>query len=144
MIEFTGDMAGDEIVGKFTQGGGTIPLTLKKGDYITPAYSLNLSKEAMDQLLGSWSGKLETPGGSLTVVFRFEMNETGEFVGFTDSPDQGGFGIPITGTTYEAGNVTIEVSSLQAGYKGEITGNEMDGEFTQRGMSFPLALIKGE
>ena len=96
-----------------------------------------------EKLLGPWSGKLVTPNGSLTVVFRFETNEAGEFLGFTDSPDQGGYGIPVSSTGIEDGEVTIKVSRLQARYKGKIAGDEMVGEFTQMGRSFPLTLRKG-
>lgn len=101
-------------------------------------------KDEKEKLLGSWIGQLETPDNSLTVVFRFEMNKDGEFVGFTDSPDQGGFGIPVTETAIEEGTVDIKVSSLQAEYKGKMAGDEIVGEFTQGGMSFPLTLRKGE
>jgi len=97
-----------------------------------------------DKLLGSWVGAVETPGGSLTVVFRFEKNENGEIVGFGDSPDQGGFGIPVTGIDVENDAVTIEVSSLQAEYKGKMAGDKIVGELTQRGMPMPLTLKKGE
>lgn len=101
-------------------------------------------KDEKEKLLGSWNGQLETPVNSLTVVFRFEMTKDGEFLGFTDSPDQGGFGIPVTGTEIEGGTVDIKVSSLQAEYKGKMSGDEIVGEFTQSGVSFPLTLRKGE
>ena len=101
-------------------------------------------KDEKEKLLGSWNGQLETPANSLTVVFRFEKIKGGEFVGFTDSPDQGGYGIPVTETEMKDGTVDIKVSSLQAEYKGKMAGDEIVGEFTQRGMSFPLTLKKGE
>ena len=101
-------------------------------------------KDEKEKLLGSWNGQLETPANSLTVVFRFEKIKGGEFVGFTDSPDQGGYGIPVTETEMKDGTVDIKVSSLQAEYKGKMADDEIVGKFTQRGMSFPLTLKKGE
>ena len=97
-----------------------------------------------EKLLGSWSGPLVTPNGTLTVVFRFETNETGEFIGFADSPDQRAYGTPISGTEIEESLVTIKISRLHASFKGKIAGDEMVGKFTQMGRTLPLTLKKGK
>ena len=97
-----------------------------------------------EKLLGSWIGELKTLGPTLTVVFRFEKTKDGEFAGFHDSPDQGGYGIPVNKTEMKDGTVNIKVSKLQASYKGKMEGDKIVGKFSQIGGSFPLTLKKGK
>jgi hypothetical protein len=87
---FDGVFKNGKIDGKWKQEGTSFPLIL------SPYEKPTLSKKDKDTLLGAWNGKLTIPGGSLTVVLRFEMTEKGDFAGFLDSPDQGGYGIPVT------------------------------------------------
>lgn len=102
------------------------------------------STDEQEKLLGSWNGQLKTPNGSLTVVLRFQKTKDGKFVGFTDSPDQGGYGIPVSSTEVVDSTVTIKVSRLQARYEGKMANDEMVGKFTQMGKSYPLTLKKGK
>ena len=136
--EFKGKITGDEIVGELKQGPEPIPATLKKGEYIAPVYSLNLSKEAMDQLLGKWQGKL----GPLTMIFRFEKTDSGDFVGFLDVPEQGVKGMPITAATFADGQLTIKEKMANAEYSGQLSGNSLVGEWKQGGRGNPLTLTK--
>ena len=143
-VEYKGKMTGDEIVGEFNQRGQTIPLTLEKGEYKPKTISLTLPEEDKKKLLGPWHGQLEFPGRSLTAVYRFEMTEGGEFVGFAASPDQGPSETPVTDIAVEGDTVIIKVSGLQVEFKGKMTGDEIVGEFKQRGQALPLILKKGE
>jgi hypothetical protein len=127
-----------KIDGSWKQEGTSLPLALSP--YVKPV----LAKKDMDKLMGSWNGKLTFPGGSLTIVFRFERTEKGEFVGFLDSPDQGGFGIPVTDMEMSEGTLTLKISSIRGEYKGKISDNEIVGEFSQLGNPLPLNLKKGE
>ena len=127
-----------KIEGSWTQEGSSMPLDLVP--YVKPT----LSAEDKEKLLGSWNGKLEFPGGSLTIVYRFEMGDGGEFKGFLDSPDQGGFGIPVSDMEMEDGTLTVTVSRLRAEYKGKIAGDEIVGEFKQGPQLIPLTLKRGE
>ncbi|MGD9162214.1 MAG: hypothetical protein PVG39_27640 [Desulfobacteraceae bacterium] len=111
---------------------------------LIPYKKFILSKKDKDILLGSWNGLLEIPGSSLTVVFRFKMTEDGEFVGFLDSPDQGGFNIPVPGIEMEDDTVTIKVGNLHAEFKGKITGDAIVGELKQGPQPLPLTIKKGE
>ena len=137
-VEYKGKMAGDEIIGEFTQRGMSFPLNLRKGEYKAPVNSLSLPKSTMDQLLGEWHGKL----GPLRLVFRFEKKENGDFVGFIDSPDQGAKGIPITQAALSDGRLEIKVKAVGGEFSGQLSGNSLDGEWTQMGRSNPLTLTK--
>ena len=136
--EFNGELAGDEMVGEWIQRGNSRPLTLKKGEYIAPVYSLDLSKEAMDQLLGKWQGKL----GPLTLVFRFEKTDKGEFVGFIDSPNQGTKGTPIKEAALSDGQIELKFPTVGGEYTGQLTGDSLVGEWKQGERSNPLTLTK--
>ena len=127
-----------KIDGAWKQEGTSLPLALSP--YVKPV----LSKKDMDKLMGSWNGKLTIPGGSLTIVFRFERTEKGEFVGFLDSPDQGGFGIPVTDMEMSEGTLTLKISNIRGEYKGKLSDNEIVGEFSQLGNPLPLNLKRGE
>jgi len=139
--EFKGTMSGDEIVGEFKQRGQQTPVTLKKGPLV---YNLNLAEDDMEKLLGEWNGPLTIPTGSLTVVFRFEKTKEGNFVAFHDSPDQGGKDLPVTEAAFSDGKITLKMKGNNAEFNGKLTGDEMVGEWTQRGQSLPLTLKKGE
>lgn len=136
--KYKGKLTGNEMVGEFKQGPQTFPATLKKGEYKATVNNLSLPDDTKELLLGKWSGKL----GPLTVLFRFEKAETGEFIGFLDSPNQGAMGIPITEATLSGGKLTLKVNSINAEYNGQLSGNELVGEWTQVGNSAPLSLTK--
>ena len=88
---------------------------------------------------GTWSGKLDVRGTSLTLVFHLdEENPT------VDSPDQGVRGIGIQVQRNDFGKITIQIPSLGASYEGNWTMNKIFGNFTQMGVSFPLTLTPGE
>lgn len=135
---YKGEIAGTEIVGKLRQGGMTFPLTLKKGGYNAPAYSLNLSKEAMAQLLGEWRGEI----GPLTLVFRFEKDKKGDFKGYVDSPDQGAKGIPITEAALTDGRLELKIKAVAGEYTGQLSGSNLSGEWKQPGVRNTLTLTK--
>jgi hypothetical protein len=141
--EFKGELAGDALTGEVIQAGSSsppTPLTLKKGKYIPPVYSLDLPKETMETLLGKWKGKL----GALTIIFRFERSKKGEFLGFLDSPDQGAEGIAFTEADLSDGKLILKVKLVNAEFNGELSKDSLEGEWIQGGMSNPLSLKKGE
>lgn len=143
--EYKGKLTGNEIVGEFKQGGGSIPLKLKKGEYKAPSYSLNLPKETRDSLSGEWHGQLKTPAASITVVFRFETTKKGEFIGFYELPDQKVKGIPITEANLNNGRLTLKVKVGNAEFKGQLADDALTGEWAQAGMSSTtLSMKKGK
>ncbi len=93
--------------------------------------------EPGETIEGNWMGKL----GEIRVVFRIEINEDGTYTGFTDSPDQDAFGIPVNEVAFENGSVRFEVKSLSVVYEGKLVDNStIEGELKPPDMSFPLTL----
>ena len=93
-------------------------------------------------LLGAWSGKLKVGLMSLTLVLHLE-NTDDQVKASLDSPDQGAKG--ITGQTdfLSEDSVAVSVATIGATYRARLKEGQLDGTFTQRGMSFPLVLTKG-
>jgi hypothetical protein len=120
----------------------TMPLSMKKGEYVPPVYDLALPKEIRELLAGEWHGHLKTPQTLLHVVFRFETTEKGEFLGFYDIPDQNVTGTQIFEANLSDGKLTLKVPNAQ--FKGELVGDELTGEVTQAQNVTPLTMKKGE
>jgi len=99
---------------------------------------------AQEALLGSWTGKLNIMGlQQLTLVLHLQQAE-GEVKATLDSPDQSVRGIAATTDYLSDDSVAVRVPMLGASLRARLGGDRLEGTFTQRGMSFPIALDKGE
>lgn len=124
--------------GNWYQQGQAIPLDL------VPYVEAELAGAAMDQLRGSWVGELTVQGITLAIVYRFEQDEEGRFVGFLDSPDQGALGIPVTSIRLDDGALSFAIPQISGEYTATLDGDSMTGTFTQLGMPTPLDMSRGE
>lgn len=134
--EFNGELNGDEVVGTWTQGGMTNPLTLVKGGTVMAS---NLSTADEELLLGTWTGILETL--NVNIVLRFERDDTGTFISLVDSPDQGALGLVVNEVNL-ANNQLKVVLALGAEFNGEIQNNEIIGTWSQGGGNLALTVVK--
>ena len=106
--------------------------------FVSFIVTLLLSLAAYSQT-GTWSGKVDVQGTSLSVVFHIDES------GCTfDSPDQGARGIPAEASLSDLGKVVIKVPSIGATYEGLWLGGRIVGSLSQSGSSFPLTLVPGE
>lgn len=145
--EFTGQIKGDVLSGEWAQAGlSNIALTMKKGEYVPPVFSLDLPKETRDKLMGEWHGMRKMAKGFIRVAFRFETIDKGDFVGFYDLPDQNGTGIPVTEASLSDGQLVLRMQKrMNLEFKGKLAGNELTGEMIQPGTSnTPVSLKKGK
>lgn len=133
--KFIGKLIDGKLVGDYSQQGQKFPVSLQKGSLP------NLVVEVPNQLIGKWQGKLATPRGELTVVFRFENTDDGT-VAFLDSPDQG-----LTGARIRTVSVEDDVLKLASGligmsYEGKIDNGIIQGNVSQGGQILELNLEK--
>ena len=92
-------------------------------------------------LEGAWVGELALPGGqTLPLVFHLTEEADGSLGATMDSPLQGARGIPVDEVGYVDGVLTLSLSSLQARFQGEVTGDAIVGQWLQGGMEVPLRL----
>lgn len=87
---------------------------------------------------GTWSGRLDVSGATLSLVFHI-----GDSTATLDVPDQGAKEIPVSVKRSAFGSVELGIPSINASYKGLWTGKLITGTYTQNGMSFPLPLTPG-
>jgi len=137
---YEGDLANGRFTGNWIQQGTAIPLEL------APYVERVLSDEASAILRGSWVGNLSVQTLSLPIVFRFEDNDAGEFVGFLDSPDQGANGIELANIQMENGELSFDIPQIRGNYVGSLDGEVIDGTFNQLGLPAPaeLDMTRGE
>lgn len=96
---------------------------------------------------GDWTGLLDAAGAELRLVFHIERDESGDLSGTLDSPDQGAYGLVLSAVEAGAdGSVRFEFAMAGGEYTGRMRadGSGMDGQWTQSGMSFPLALERAD
>lgn len=90
-------------------------------------------------LEGSWKGIIEIQGTKLNLVFNFKESD-GNWSATMDSPDQGGFGIPMDEVTINQNKVLVKSKALQLTYEGTITKDCIEGIFQQSFLQVPLNL----
>lgn len=93
-------------------------------------------------IIGTWSGALETPQGELRINFNVSETEDG-YTATMDSPDQGAMGLPVSETKFESPELTIKASAYNLEYVGKLVDKtNIHGTLTQHGQSLELNLKK--
>ena len=95
------------------------------------------------QIEGYWKGQLDLSVQKMEMAFNIEATENG-FSSTLDVPAQSAFDIPVDETVFQEGHLQLTMSAMDASYSGMLKGDTIKGEFTQRGMTFPLNLAKGQ
>ena len=101
-----------------------------------------LTATAQDELIGSWTGKLDLGVAKLTLVFHLKQAD-GRVKVTMDSPDQSAMGIPCTKDFLSYDSLAVSVKSINASYSGRLKDGKIVGTFKQNGLSLPLVLAKG-
>lgn len=104
------------------------------------------AQEPEGVVIGTWQGTLDVQGTQLRIVFHVARGEDGSLTGTMDSPDQGAYGISLTGVSVTQRTLTLEVAGLGVTYTGSVSdsGGAVTGTFTQGPMSVPLELARSE
>jgi hypothetical protein len=135
---FSGTLSADgkTIAGTFSQGGGSLPLSLTwKGEpkFEVPQKSPPVGKE----FAGSWEGSLDVKGTVLRLVLKL-ANDADGAKGMLVSVDQGGIEIPLSTIAQTGSQLKFTVNMISGAYDGELKGGEIAGTWTQGPASFPL------
>lgn len=93
-------------------------------------------------IAGTWLGTLALPPAPIRFVLDIRRGPGGEWTGTADSPDQGGFGIPITSIDVTGDQVVVRLDELAIEYSGKLSsdGQTLTGTLRQAGTPFPLTL----
>lgn len=96
------------------------------------------------EIVGTWSGSIETPNGNLRINFHISEADDGYTTTF-DSPDQNAFGNPVDTTKFSAPELTLKVNAIDFLYEGTLTGETaIKGTMIQMGQTLELNLTKKE
>ena len=146
-IDYAGKLSGATITGGFKQGGPGAPetkLDLVKGKYVPPPPVVNIPPEAMKQLLGRWSGKLD----KATLIVRFEQ-KAGKYVVLVDMEAPGAppgalpKDMPVPSAVLANGKLTLKVAGGLAEINGTLSGDKIEGTVIQGNNKIPIVLTKG-
>ena len=99
--------------------------------------------QAVQGLDGDWTGKLETGGPTLTLIFHIKTAD-GKTTVTIDSPEQGAAGIPVNSIARDGQKVSMDVAAVMGSYAGTLAtdGKSIAGTWTQPGGSLPLTVTK--
>jgi hypothetical protein len=101
------------------------------------------AQTAFAQIEGYWKGKIDLGAQQLETAFNIKAIENG-YSATLDVPAQGAFDIPVDETIFQDYRLQMTMSAMEASYAGTLKDNAIEGEFVQRGMTFPLNLVKAE
>jgi hypothetical protein len=95
-------------------------------------------------ITGTWTGKISTMQGAITIKFNITAIEEG-YTSTMDNPDQGAFGVPVDSTYFKESELTIKHVEAGLVYVGKVENDStMTGTFTQQGYELPLNMTKKE
>ena len=135
---FSGALKSGSLEGQWAQPGSTLPLIL------SPYQKPQMTKADMDTLVGTWNGPLKLPGGSLTLVMRFKLNDKGELQGTMASPEQGGAEAPMADIEFIGGKLTYKIPAARGEFSGTYANGTIAGQWSQGGQALPVTIKKGE
>jgi hypothetical protein len=126
--------AGTAISGTWSQAGNSLPLDLTR-DAATPERTRVVKGSDID---GDWEGSL---AAQLRLVVHITTFDDGASATF-DSPNQGAFGLPITGIARQAARLQFEMKQLAASFSGTVShdASKIEGVWSQLGNNTPLVL----
>jgi putative CocE/NonD family hydrolase len=122
------------IIGTYTQGGRSRALEFTR---ITVLQETKKKTPKPSDIDGAWIGGPSRLRFVLHII-TYEDGMTAE----VDSPDQNGFGIPVTTITRDGAELKFEIKSIAGGFKGKINPEltAISGTWKQGGGSIPLVL----
>lgn len=134
---YAGTLRNGAFEGQWSQEGTRLPLNLK------PFESPSMSKEEFAQLRGDWSGALNAQGLTVTIVLRISAGPIGEVQAAIDVPEQGAKNLDGREVVLEDGHFSVKIPAASTEIKGMLRGDQIVGQWTQFGNTYPLTLKKG-
>lgn len=92
-------------------------------------------------ITGDWYGNLSAMGSEIGFVFQITKNGD-TFSGTMSVPQQNANGIPLSSVTFNDNTLTIKFDPAGLNYSGKLNNLQIDGTFSQNGMTFPMVLTR--
>ncbi len=110
------------------------------GTFASCSVVLEPQKQAIE---GLWLGILRAGISDLRLGFEFKSTEQGTLFGKMTSIDQGGVSLPCTSVKWKDESLAVSVAFGTAKFTGKRNrGGDIEGEFDQNGLKFPLKLVR--
>lgn len=92
----------------------------------------------------TWQGTLQTPQKGLRTVLKLSKTPDGKLSAVFYSIDQGAQPIQVKTTTFQNGELTLDVEAIDGVYKGKMSpdGTTITGEWKQGDRPLPLILVR--
>jgi hypothetical protein len=154
MFEGTLNQAHTEMAGVFTQGGQSMPATLKRADYQaehTPESFKDYSFRSRNELVGHWRGTWEVTFGNTRVPIRMALHVAklpdGAYAAGLSNLDEFGHEDPVPPSEFHYELATVRMGWKWAGdtrYEGRLQDGKLVGTWYQGGGGFPLVFERTE
>jgi hypothetical protein len=123
--------------------GSLIPVELKR----TGAAKVELipaSPALAKEFEGDWQGTLQTPGRAFQIIFHFRNQPDKTVAATIDTPDTGGFGLPLNDVKQTGKEIEFGIKIAHAEFKGTLNpeSTEIAGQFGHEADRAPLTLRK--
>jgi uncharacterized protein len=131
------------IRGLWEQGGSGLPLRLERR---RPGTDPRASAAAVSSAEGTWQGAIVTGNMRMRLQLHISRGDKGQLIASLDSLDQGIQGIPASGVTERAGQVSFELPAFGAAYIGTLssTKNEIAGHWSQNENDEKLDFLRSD
>ncbi|HET8754184.1 MAG TPA: alpha/beta fold hydrolase, partial [Salinimicrobium sp.] len=95
------------------------------------------------EISGDWYGNLKVMGQEIPLIFHISEVNSG-YTATMDSPEQGGFGIPVSSVLFESDSLKLSIPAAGITYHGKYLSTEktIRGIFKQGGLSLEFNLSK--
>ncbi len=105
---------------------------------------IQASPAVSGDLEGDWEGSLQTPGQPFRIVFHFKNRSDHTVAATIDTPDTGGFGLPLNDVRQAGREVQAGIRIAHATFQGTLNpqGTELTGQFRHEESGMPLVLRK--
>jgi hypothetical protein len=93
---------------------------------------------------GSWEGAIDAMGTRLRIGVAVTRQPDGTLTATMDSPDQGAYGLPLSGVTFAGGVFRFVLKAANGSFEGKLNdaGSEIAGTWQQALVVLPLTLKK--
>ena len=135
---FEGTLVGDKLIGKWTQGGKTLPLTFQPDT--TTAVEKDYGQGDDHQIHGHWLGTLLVQKTQLRLAFHIALLPDGSYTASLDSLDQGSMNFPATTVQVNYPDIRMEWKLIGAVFAGTLKSGKLSGNWRQGPTSLPLEM----
>lgn len=124
--------------------GACVPIQPQPAAEVPAAPAAEAPAAAADPLAGDWIGAIQVAGIELAITLHLVTDGAGGYSATLDIPEQGAMGLPVDNLAFEDDTLTFTIleGAQQATFTGVLSGENMDGAFSQGGAEGTFTLAR--